>query len=206
MRSETAGQPRLRSPGIQKQLGLPLATGISAPCHHIRPDAWPAEFWVACCETERQIDNALVHIDDAWSALKPTSVLLFRSNSRLESREHCWLAAKTAASLAGAVPPCDVRADTVGVGTYKQRVCYPCATTSKAGGGDSRYCSQGCERARRERLVQCLMDPTAKPHRSCPAVGVNAAPSNSLPELCACHTIGTQKRTLDRAPLPARNL
>ena len=61
-----AGQPRLRSPGIQKQLGLPLATGVSVPCHHIRSDAWPEEFWVACCETtECQIENALVHIDDA---------------------------------------------------------------------------------------------------------------------------------------------
>lgn len=44
-----------------------LATGVSAPYRHIRPDAWPAEFWVACCETtEFQIDNALVRIDDAF--------------------------------------------------------------------------------------------------------------------------------------------
>jgi hypothetical protein len=53
-------------PGIQKQLGPPLATGVSAPYHHIRSGDWPAEFWVACREaTECQIDNALVHIDDA---------------------------------------------------------------------------------------------------------------------------------------------
>jgi hypothetical protein len=56
----------LSSNQVQKQLGLPLATGVSAPYHHIGSDAWPAEFWVACRETtECQIDNALVHIDDA---------------------------------------------------------------------------------------------------------------------------------------------
>ena len=64
--SEWWVEPRLRSPGIQKQLGLLLATGVSPPYHHIRSDDWPAKFCVACCEApECQIDNALVHIDDA---------------------------------------------------------------------------------------------------------------------------------------------
>ena len=42
-------------------------------------------------------------------------VLLFRTRSRLERRAHCWFAAERAASLADAVPPCGIRADTVKV-------------------------------------------------------------------------------------------
>ena len=46
-------------------------------------------------------------------SLKSILVLLFRTSSRLERRAHSWFAAERAASLADAVPPCDVRADTV---------------------------------------------------------------------------------------------
>ena len=91
-----------------------LATGVSAPYRHIRPDAWlRSSRSLAARQRNFRSTTPWFASTTPSSALKPTSVLLFKSNSCLESREHCWLAAKTAASLAGAVPPCDVRADTV---------------------------------------------------------------------------------------------
>ena len=46
-------------------------------------------------------------------SLSSILLLLFKISSCLERRAHCWFAAERAASLADAVPPCAVRADTV---------------------------------------------------------------------------------------------
>jgi len=46
-----------------------------------------------------------------WSALEPILVELLKTRSCLESCAHCWRAADIAASLAGSVPPLDVRDD-----------------------------------------------------------------------------------------------
>src|SRR6185436_13399725 len=59
-------------------------------------------------------------------SLSSKLLLLFRTCSCFERRTHCWFAAERAASLADAVPPCGVRADTrVSVGTNRQGLRYP---------------------------------------------------------------------------------
>ena len=84
----------------------------------------------------------------------------------------------------------------VGVGINRQWLCYPCGATTRPASGDdgcSQRYSQGCERVRRLRLFQFTKGkswPVAKLHRPAPALGDNAAPSNSLTELSACCSTG----------------
>ncbi len=49
------------------------------------------------------------------SGLEPKLASLLTRMSFFESRVHCWFAAVTAASLAGAMPPLEVRDDSVKV-------------------------------------------------------------------------------------------
>ena len=59
--------------------------------------------------------TSIVSVSISLFSLSSKLLLLFKTSSCLERRAHCWFAAERAASLADAVPPCGVRADTVKV-------------------------------------------------------------------------------------------
>src|SRR5262245_11752026 len=50
--------------------------------------------------------TSIVSVSMSLFSLSSKLLLLFRTNSCLERRAHCWFAAERAASLADAVPPC----------------------------------------------------------------------------------------------------
>ena len=62
------------------------------------------------------------------SGLEPKLASLLTRMSFFESRVHCWFAAVTAASLAGAMPPLEVRDDSVKVSGPAARGSVTCAS------------------------------------------------------------------------------
>src|SRR5262249_62222074 len=66
------------------------------------------------------------------SGLEPKFVSLLTSRSCFESRVHCWFAAVRAASLAGAMPPLEVRDESVNVSGPTVTGSVTCASVSCA--------------------------------------------------------------------------